>query len=232
MKSPEQPKEEAMEYDKAKWKELIEDRLPAQTIKQGREMGVPPEEINQYAEEVIAQRMEEQDYDFIYRFRKNMKIGTAEELKAIGEKAYQFFFDNEEFGQAQSMAKDVYGEDSEEWKRASDAWETESETSRKKDQKEWEKEEREEEEELRVTLSKEATFKDLFEAIADIENKKGFGSVMFEDELIDNFDKNIVAEIIDFRTSSAPTPKLIDYFKAHGYSKKDITIFLPIDFEK
>lgn len=196
-------------YDEAEWNRLKQGG-PAFAINKGREMGVPQEELDRFAQDVIAREIENQNYGVVYRFRKNMGIGTEEEVKATGEQAYRFFLESGHPVSALAMAEDVYGRDSEEWRRVNETKEEEKE---------------DEEQELTATISKDATFADLFNAIDPIEE--------FEEELVD-LDSELAREVFAFRDeqeSKASTTKVLDFFEERGYSQDEISIFLPIKFE-
>lgn len=226
-------KREKPEYDEAKWEELRR-RGAADAIKKGREMGVPQEELDRFAQGVIARETESQNYAFVHRFRKNMGIGTEEEVKAAGEQAYRFFLESGDYASAMSIAEDVYGRDSEEWRRAREASEAEwkkTEERRKKKEEEMEDEERE----LNASISRDATFADLFNAIDALEEEEGLGELHFEEELWDKFDAEIVEEVLAFRdvqASRAATTKVLDFFKERGYSQRDVSVFLPLKFKR
>lgn len=220
-------------YNEAEWGKLKQGGA-AFAINKGKEMGVPQEELDRFSEDVIARETEAKNYGLVYRFRKNMGIGTEEEVKATGEQAYKFFLETGESGSAMSIAEDVYGRDSEEWKRAHEANEAEwkkTEERRKRKEEEMEDEERE----LNAPISKDATFADLFNAIDAIEEKEGLGELHFEEELWGNFDSEIVEEVLAFRdvqASKAGTTKVLDFFKERGYSQSDVSVFLPIKFKR
>jgi len=208
-------------YDKEEW-EKLKQRSTVFAIDKGKEMGVPQEELDRFAQDVIACETESQNYGLVYRFRKNMGIGTEEELKAAGEQAYKFFLESGDSGSAMSIAEDIYGKDSDEWRRANEVNEAE-----------WKKTMEGEERELNVTISKDATFTDLFNAIDAI--KKEEVSDAFEEELWDNFDSRIVEEVLAFRdvqANKATTTKIVDFFKERGYSQSDIPALLPIKFKR
>lgn len=244
---PEQPKDEPMEnkgetsekpaspksYNEAEWEKLKQGGTVF-AIDKGKEIGVPQEELNRFAEEVIARETESQNYGLVYRFRKNMEIGTEEKVKAVGEQAYKFFLESGDPGSAMRIAEDMYGRDSEEWRRAHEVNEAEwkkTEERRKRKEEEMEDEERE----LNATISKDATFADLFNAIDAIEEEEGLGEFPFEEELWDNFDFRIVEEVLafrDVRASKAATTKVLDFFEEHGYSQKDVSVFLPVKFKR
>lgn len=237
-KKPEQPEDEPMEkkeempekpaspenYDIEKWEKLKQGSAVF-AIDKGREMGVPQEELDRFAQDFIARETEDHNYGVVYRFRKNMKIGTEEEVKAAGEQAYKFFLESGDSGSAIAIAEDAYGKDSDEWRRVNEVNEAE-----------WKKTEEKmegEEQELNVTISKDATFADLFRAVDAIEEEKI--SDVFEEELWDNFDFRIVEEILAFRdaqASKAATTKILNFFKERGYSRSDVSAFLPIKFKR
>lgn len=220
-------------YNEAEWDRLKQGGA-AFAINRGKEMGVPQEELDRFAQDVITRETENRNYGLVYRFRKNMGVGTEEEVKAAGEQAYKFFLESGDLGSAMSIAEDVYGRESEEWKRTSEANEAEwkkAEEKRKRKEKEMEDEERE----LNASISKDATFADLFNAIDTIEEEEGLGELHFEEELWDNFDSAIVEEVLAFRdvqAGKAATTKVMDFFKERGYSQSDVSVFLPIKFKR
>ncbi|MDP2910058.1 MAG: hypothetical protein Q8N69_03255 [bacterium] len=201
---------------------------PALAIIRGREIGVPSEEIARFADEVVARETASGNYDLVYRFRRNMKIGTETEIRAAGERAYQSFFEARDFGSAMAVAEDVYGRDSEEWKRASAASEVEWQRTEKR-RRIVEDEERD----LVVFISLDATFADLFKAIDAMEEEVGEGKFLFEEELRKNFGSEIAEEVLAFRdarASEGATTRVLDFFRGQGFSRKQVSIFLPIKF--
>ncbi len=226
-KQPKQPKEAPTpqeSYNKKKWGEIKKKGYAAISIDEGRKMGVPQEELDEIAQEFIARRTKEERYDTVYNFMRNTKIGTEEEIKSAGEQAYKFFFEKKKYSFAISIAKDVYGKDSEEWKRVDEAIEATQE----------EKEEEEEKEEV-LLISKDATFAEFFNALDDAEEGGIFNNVNFEDKLNKKFDPIFATEVLafrDLREKEARTTNVLDFFKKHGYSQKDISIFLPIKFKR
>ncbi len=220
-------------YNEAEWAKLKQGGA-AFAINKGKEMGVPQEELDRFAQDVIARETEAKNYGLVYRFRKNMGIGTEEEVKAAGEQAYKFFLESGDSGSAMSIAEDVYSRDSDEWRRANEANEAgwkKTEGKRKRKEEEMEDEERE----LNASISKDATFTDLFNAIDAIEEEEGLGELHFEEELWDNFDAAIVEEVLAFRdmqASKTGITKVLDFFKERGYSQSDVSVFLPIKFKR
>lgn len=246
---PEQPKEEPVKdkeeapakpaspesYNEAEWEKLKWEKLrqggAVFAINKGKEMGVPKEELDRFAEDIIARETENHHYGLVYSFRKDMGIGTAEEVRAVGEQAYKFFLEGGSFGSAMNIAEDVYGRDSEEWRRANEA--NEAERKKAEEKRTGGEEMEDEERELNAIISKDATFVDLFNAIDAIEEEEGLGELHFEDELWDNFDATIMDEVLAFRdeASKAATTKVLDFFQERGYSQSDVSIFLPIKFK-
>lgn len=95
---PEQPKEEPMK-DKEETSEK-----PA-----------PREPYNEAEWEKLKQG------DSILAIKKGKEMGVPkEELITVGEQAYKLFFDNGKFDPAMRIAADIYGMDSERWKRAAE----------------------------------------------------------------------------------------------------------------
>jgi len=92
-----------------------------------------------------------------------------------------------------------------------------------------------EEKELLITLSKRASFADLFKAIEAVEEKEGLGKVHFDEELWDNFAEEIAKEVLSFQDDAqkdrAATTKIIDFFEKRGYSQDEICAFLPIEIK-
>jgi hypothetical protein len=179
-----------------------------------------------------------EQYDALYAFNKQMGIGTPEELKAIGDRAYQYALKKDMFNTAMKLAEELYGKDSEEWQRAYQVMDgvrqKMQEAQKSRDVKKT-KEHPEDGREIRVLLSKDATFADLFAAIDALEKKEGEGVVHLDDELADNFDEKIAEEILAFRgidNNKAASTKVIDFFKAHGLPQSDIITLLPIKFKR
>lgn len=220
-------------YNEAEWEKLKQGGA-AFAINRGKEMGVSQEELNRFAQDVITRETEDKNYSLVYRFRKNMGIGKEEEVKAAGEQAYKFFLESGDSGSAMGIAEDIYGRDSDEWRHANEANEAawkKTEEKRKRKEEETEDEERKK---LNASISKDATFADLFKASDSIEEEEGLGELHFEEELWDNFDAAIVEEVLAFRdvqASKAGTTKVLDFFKERGYSQRDVSVFLPIKFK-
>lgn len=217
-------------YDEKKWEELKNTEGAAVAIRKGKKIGVPQEKIDRFAEEIITHKITKQDYNFIYRFRKYNEIGTKEDIETAGKNGYKLLLEIGDYESAVSLAEDFYGKGSNEWKRANEANEKKKDEAKKKRKKKEEKRE-EEDQRLEVSISKDATFADLFKSIDTIENDEGFEKLHFEEELLRNFNEKIMEEVLSFR-DTATTTKVLDFFKDHGYSQSDISVFLPIKFKR
>lgn len=245
--SPEQPKEELVKdkekipekptspesYNEAEWEKLKQNGA-AFALNKGRRIGVPQEELDRFAQDVITLETESQNYGLVYRFRKNMGIGTEEDIKIAGEQAYKFFLESGDSNSAMGVAEDVYGRGSDEWQRAHETNKVEREKTEKKRKRKEEKME-DEEQELDATISRDATFADLFNVIDAIEEEEGLGKLHFEEELWDNFDSEIAEAVLAFRNvqaDRAATTKVLDFFKERGYPQNDVSVFLPIKFKR
>ena len=220
-------------YNEAEWAQLKQGG-EARALEKGRAMGVPQEELDRFAEEVIANAQANYDYFFVYRFRKNMGIGTEKEILDAGKYAYQFFLRGGS-DVAVHLAEELYGRDSDEWNRANEAFEARQKVvdEKRKSVAETSDDVGEEEADVSVPISRNATFADLFAAIEAIEGEKGLDTLHFEEELWDNFDPVLVEEIFSFMTAQkdqAASTKVVDFFKERGYTQRDISAFLPIKF--
>lgn len=224
----------APEYFNEEW-ETLKQRKDSGffVVKKGREIGVPDEEIEKFAQDFITQEIEKNNYGPVYRFMKNAGIGTEEEIRATGEQAYNFYFNAGDFISAISIAKEAYGTDSEEWRRASEALKTNRERVEEKRSTDEVEEIEGEGQELEVIISKNATFADLFMTIDSIEEKSGLGGLHFAEELEDNFNPDIIEEVISLRSNreAAENTSVLDFFEERGYSQSDVSAFLPIKFE-
>lgn len=227
MKNDKIPENPEGSFDREEWERTKLNFRGAAAIRKGREMGVPEEEIIKFAEENIVRKKENGDYALVYQFRKNMKIGTPEVIRAAGEEAYKFLFEGNDFIAARNIAEEIYGKESEEWRKAEKAYQEESEEIERK-KKEISVED---EEDLVVKISKNATFADLKEAIDNLLENHDFDDFHLDSELWDNFDQSLADEFFDALHGKKGI-KVIDFFREHGYSKKDITVYLPIKFDK
>ncbi|TSA44926.1 hypothetical protein D4R51_02960, partial [bacterium] len=187
----------------------------AMAIIKARQGGVSEEIIKQYAYDSIEKNLTGGSPRAAFEFMKNMKIGTEEEQKAVGERAFKISLENNPIA-AKGIAEELYGEESDEYGRALEEIE-----------KERKEEEAEEKEEARigVTLSRSATFEDL--------GNKKFNRDVFETELWDNFDSKVASVVIALLSANSKKSgavKVLDFFKERGYSEDDISTFLSIKF--
>ena len=100
-----------------------------------------------------------------------------------------------------------------------------------------EKELEEKEKSRTIRLKRDATFADLFNAVEDIEDSEAYEEYweIFDEELINNFEPDVAEGILSLRSdqaSKAKSTNILDYFKGHGYTQKEISAFLPIKFKK
>lgn len=86
---------------------------------------------------------------------------------------------------------------------------------------------------LTVSISRDATFADLFNSIDAIEEEIGDGELLFEAELVDNFSADFVDEVLAFRDMpSSRVTRVLTFFKERGYSQSDIIALLPVKFKR
>lgn len=232
--------EESSEFDSEKWEEIKANKGMGtyRVLTQGMEMGVPQSELEIFFQEIIALKRSQGDYRFEFDLRKSLSRtsqnwGSPEEIRIIGDRAYQEEFAHNDFAAAASLAKDLYGKDSSEYITAIGAVkaneEIEQDAARIKAKPFMAEEDEEDEEEptIRIKLSTDATLADLFSARDTIEEAEGLGSLELEAELHDNFDEGLVEKILD---NQGGNEKVIDFFARYGRSKEDIETYLPIKF--
>ena len=205
--------------------EKLKSGSPFFALQKGREIDVSASELELYARNIVEENKNKEP-NFTFRFILNIKnklgldVVTDEELKTIGEQAYQLLLNKKNFDSAMEVAREVYGEDSPEYCQALKA----SQQPKSEQQKNKKTE---------ITLSKDATFTDLFTAQEDIE--KDLGEIYFEEELWDNFDPTLAKAVLSFRDEKkdkASTTKVADFFREHGYTQSEISSFLPIKFRR
>jgi len=76
-------------YNKAEWEKLKEGKLSTSIYLKGKEIGVPQEELDQFASDVIASKLEMEDYLFVYDFRRLTDIERVEPAEPYDEKAWE-----------------------------------------------------------------------------------------------------------------------------------------------
>lgn len=215
-----EPIEQETEFDLEEWEKLKANRdLGTRVIlEQGKEMGVPLVEREKFLQEVAAQWQEKKNYGFEYWIRRRLDIGSPEELKAIGERAYQAYTAEGDSRPAAELAIILYEPDSPEYRDA-----TEKLAAK-------EKAEKEEYNAPLVQIREDATLADLIVEWAKLK-ESGRPHYDFETELHSNFDVDVLK---DFRkivkTNETGEVKVIDFFDQHGISKDNIEINLEIEF--
>ncbi|MDO8581968.1 MAG: hypothetical protein Q7S16_03765 [bacterium] len=214
-------------YDKKAWEELKHSGLPYDAIQRGKALGVPQEVLESFANDQIMEKTLAGEYDWIFRFRTSLGMGTPKELRGVKLLEHQCALQNKEYLHAAQVAEELFGKDSVQYHHAMDLF--------KQEQSEEEKmlgvinEEGAEECEHVLTLSKNATFMDLFRALNKTEKKEGFGEVHFEDEVLDHFGDGILEEIQRLYSERSQM-RILDFFAEYGYSKEAIEAYLPIQF--
>lgn len=213
------------EYDKEQW-DKTKQVGTAWAIKKGKEMGVPQETLSEYFGESISKAIANQDFFLVYRLKKNlglkMEVCTEAEVQTAGEEAYKFYMENKDSPTAMSVAAEIYGTDSDEWKRAK-ALVKQVDTNN---------EENETEKNVIINIPKNATLADLFATIDEM-STEDFENAHFYDEFVDHFDGEIINEFDDFRFINpvgAAATKVLDFFKERGYDEDDVSAYLPINF--
>lgn len=222
--------QEEVEFDPEKqqeWEELKKGDAPFRTLKWGQENGVPQSELESIFAEVVERERKKKSYGIEYNLRKSLsrtssRWGSPEDIEALGVQAYQEAVEADDIDSIKNIALDVYGKDSPEYL---DAFKRRKEL----EEKVAEEDAGIEEEELVIKISSDATLADLFRELTSLEEVGGPGSIGFQEELHDNFDKDLVEKILDF-DSQKSKEKVIDFFDRYGCSKEDIEIYLPIKF--
>lgn len=214
----------------------------AAQIKKAREIEVPEEKVKTYALRVIkADLRRGYSVDMALRMARNTGIATEDEVRETARRTYQ-----ELLGQQPSnivAAEYLYGIDSEEYRRAKELFNQEErkkekiEKQKEKDRK-WEilreKEDDNEGALTTVSLTQDATFSDLFEAIEegvlDVETSRELFAEIFH-----HLDEETRAELQKLHLDEpelAKTTKVLDFLRQRGFSKKDIETFWPIRFRR
>lgn len=209
-------------YDEKKWGELTaREAAFYDTYQKGLDMGVPPEELERFAQGVVRQKTEEGDLGFVFRFRKAISLGTPEEIDKIGLSAYQQAMEQSNYEAAARLAKEIQGKESSAYLEALGKAKKQKELL----EKEWSD----------VALDPDATFANLFEKLDAMEDRLAAEQMgLFESELADNFPDDIFDEIEELRNDSkkASETNVLRFFEERGYDKETIEAYLPIKFEK
>lgn len=209
---------EAVEFDLEKqqeWEEMKAKRKMEtfRVLKKGIEMGVPQSEIDSVLQEDVEKMNAQGIYDSEFRIRTRLGLGSPEEIRAIGEKAYQSYITKGDFIWAADLAKDLYGLESPEYQDVAKELMIEEEYDAPLAQ-----------------ITEGATLANLITEWSKLK-ESGRPHDNFEWELHANFDAEVVR---DFQriTSANETGNItvIDFFRKHGISKDDIEIGLEIEF--
>jgi hypothetical protein len=158
-----------------------------------------------------------------------MQLGTDEEIRALGIKAFEYALKHGPYYLAKILADEIFGIGSEQ------RIQVENKFSKPEVDEVYNKRDLEsaEEEGIKVSISRDATFAELFAAIDRIEQKEDLGALHFESELHDNFDDAVADEVLALRdVPEAASVRVLDFFKERGYSQSDVKSGLPISFQR
>lgn len=185
----------------------------AYAIEGARELGVPEQEIKEYALRVVEADMWDGYLPSVsIRMAENTGIASREEVEEVVRKTYKQILEENPFNV--SIAEYLYGRDSEEYQRAKELYKTEKAPSA--------------ETEI-IPLSSDATFFDLFTFIDPSEADLGD---VFWNNVNNNFLEEISGELrkIFDNPESARQIKVLEFFEERGYTKDDLELFLLIRF--
>ena len=209
---------------------------PFTVIRVGTQLGISPETLTAYAKSEIAKKAESGNFAGAVNLlaladTHDVFVGTKEELDSAVREFYAESMLQENYDGAMECArlKGEWGMNSPEYKAALAGF------KKKTQGEDWEEKEEKREKELEkwsAKISRGATIKDLFDVI--YENGGNFEeSDIFWSEIHDNFNDEVGEELLELESDPRGAGiKVIDFFKKHGYSKKDIEIFLPVKFKK
>ena len=95
-------------------------KQPKEEIVKNKEEMLEKSARPEFSHEEILKRLRQGDAAFVTDVinREREKGVSQEEIRNVREQAYEFFFKSGDFGSAMRMTIDLYGMDSEEWKRA------------------------------------------------------------------------------------------------------------------
>lgn len=204
-------------------------------IKLGLQLEIPREKIEEYAKASMAQEISLGNYLRAINILRDadvagLNIGSFEEIEAVTSDLFNKCLQERKYNSAIEIARMKWGDDSEQYKKALEVYENDPENMalRRVEEK---KERRLEK--WSAKISKDATFKDLFDAVDDRDEELR-QSELFMSEVWDNFDQEICDEILDMQSDDikAVGTKVVEFFEKYGYSKKDIETFLPVKFKR
>lgn len=209
--------------------EQLKQSGPFWAIQKGREqLGLPESLIQAFIDETIQTRTEQGDFNFLRRFMMAVGRGSPDELKELDTKAFERALTDDPH-QARELAKELYGEASQQFAAAQAAIEKHLARAEAAADDEAEPESGEK----RLALDSNATMADLFRALDQFEAGQAGESVFFR-ELYDNFDLDLTHEFLELQTDydQAGQVTVAAFFKKYGYSKSDIKTFLPVKFQR
>lgn len=211
-----------VEFDRQKW-EAIKNNERADTfqkLKQGKEMGVPQEELEQIVQDEAGHWQRKKNYGFEYWIRKRLDMGSPEELSEIGERSYIAYVAEEDFKPALDIALDIYGPDSSEYKYLAEKLKIK---------------EIAEKEEYDAPLAQIYEHATLASLMTEWEKLKKFGRPHsdFEIELNANFGTNVLQDFREIvKAGKTGEITVIEFFARYGESKENIEAILNIEFLK
>ncbi len=215
---------ESMEYDREQWETLRNDpnKGAFMILKSALQMDVPREEL----EDFIAQRTkiesESGNFGFEYHLRNSLDINTPEELRIIGESAYEAAIAAEAYNHVVSIAQYLYGKESKQYRETLEmsAKKTESEKVVPEDEAILE-----ERSNQKVEISANASMKELIAALDEAKLIE-----FFETDLAENFDNQwleLYSDLMPDQEKLANTT-ISEFFK--GINAQDLEVYLPIKF--
>lgn len=222
---PESPEEQ---FEKA----VLNDPIGA--IKIGLKLGVLSERIEEFAKTSMAEEINHGNYLKAINILKTadvggLNMGTSEEIEAVTTGLYEKCLEEKKYHAAMEITRMKWGIESEQYKKALEAYEEDPEN---KAMREAEEKRERELENWSAEISKDATFKELFDAI-DEGDEDLRQSDIFMGRVWYNFDQEISNEILELLDDvKAANTGVIAFFKKHGYSKSDIETSLPIKFKR
>ena len=223
-KQPESPEEQ---FEKAKSTGALA------AIEQGFQLRISGEKIEEFAKTTIAENINMGRYleaiNILARADMGgLNMGSSEEIEATTTGLYGKCLQEKKYHAAIEIARMKWGKQSEQYKGALKAYEEDPEN---KALREAEEKREKELEKWSAKISKDATIADLLEAVEESDENLGQSDI-FYGELHDNFNPEVADELLELDLAGRQNIKVVDFFKKHGYSKKDIEIFLPVKFKR
>ena len=202
-------------------------------LKKARREGSPEAVLRGVVQIIVAEKRE--DFRFVFFLKKALlKDGfsfvSEDDVRRAGGDAYQKALEGGRPLEAVEVASALYGKQSKEYQHA---WQCAKADSGEKTKETLEGEEEDEEEEWTANIPQNSTIFNLFEAIESGDDNLEHTDI-FWSEIHDNFNPEVADELFEIQHNEklGAGTKVVDFFEKHGYSKKDIEIFLPVKFEK